>query len=223
MSKSVCKYLIAFLVFIFSPVSILAATTLPSNVTLEGDASGLVTIPDNRFLEHLDMMPGDQESGIIEIKNSDKSSFELYLRAHRITEKQDYDLLDKIQLTVTHKDEVIYEGPVSGENGLDQEIYLGTIQPGESETLIAEIKLDGATTTSDYQNQIVQVNWIFSAQREGEQLKPTPDKPNPDKPNSIFPQTPGTGDSSSMFYVIIALGSGALLLRNKIVSKKMND
>ena len=213
-----------------------AVQKAPSNVILEGNVDGIITFPEKKFLEHLDMMPGDKESGVIDIRSSHDKPFELYLRAEGVTDKEEYDLLEKIDLKLTYKDKILYEGPVSGANGLEEDIYLGTFNKNESARLLAEIELDGSTTTNEYQGKVFQVDWIFTALTQGEEKPDKPDKPNnpadkdnPDKPNNHSSDdenegennekgildSPRTGDNSILFYIGLFAISLILIIINR--------
>lgn len=213
-----------------------AVQKAPSNVTLEGNVDGIITFPEKKFLEHLNMMPGDKEYGVVNIRSYHDKPLELYLRAERVTDKEEYDLLEKIDLKVTYKDKILYEGPVSGENGLKEDIYLGTFNKNESATLLAEIELDGLTTTNEYQGKVFQVDWIFTALTQGEEKPEKPNKPNnPDdkdnpgkttKPSSDYKNegennekrifaSPRTGDNSILFYIGLFAISLILIIINR--------
>lgn len=213
-----------------------AVQKAPSNVILEGNVDGIITFPEKKFLEHLNMMPGDKEYGVVNISSYHDKPFELYLRAERVTDKEEYDLLEKIDLKVTYKDKILYEGPVSGENGLEEDIYLGTFNKNESATLLAEIELDGLTTTNEYQGKVFQVDWIFTALTQGEEKPEKPNKPNnpddkdnPDKttkPSSDYKNegennekgifaSPRTGDNSILFYIGLFTISLILIIINR--------
>ncbi|GAA0709104.1 hypothetical protein GCM10008904_19770 [Paraclostridium ghonii] len=203
----------------------------PSNVILEGNVDGIITFPEKKFLECLNMMPGDKEYGVIDISSSHDKPFELYLRAERVTDKEEHDLLEKIDLKVTYKDKILYEGPVSGANGLEEDIYLGTFNKNESAKLLAEVELDGPGTTSEYQGKIFQVDWIFTALAQGEEK---PDKPtNLDDKNNLGSSadtsvtednynntvgvfgSPKTGDNSILIYIGLFLISLILIIINR--------
>ena len=75
------------------------AETLPSNVKLEGNANGIVVIPgDKMFLYKDNMVPGDEVDRTMTIDNKYDVPFDLYLRAERVTPKEQYDLLTKLQV-----------------------------------------------------------------------------------------------------------------------------
>lgn len=191
------------------------AQTLPSNVHLVGDADGILFIPaEEGFLQKSNMLPGDSVERTMTIENKHEQPYTLYMRAERTTPKEEkYDLLTKLQLKITYKDEVIYEGPVSGENGLADDIELGVFQPGDEAKLHAVVTLDGPTTGHEYMNKNGEVDWIFTATSEDPYIEPEepvePDK----KPNDA----PKTGDNSVVSYAAVALGSLMLLV---VVAKK---
>lgn len=179
------------------------AETLPSNVKLEGNANGIVVIPgDKMFLYKDNMVPGDEVDRTMTIDNKYDAPFDLYLRAERVTPKEQYDLLTKLQVKVTYKGSVIYEGPVSGEDGLIKNISLGSYNPGDKADSHAEVKWEGQSSGNEYMNKTAQVNWIFTAQNKGTVV------PNATK----VTVQPHTGDSSIIPYVIILAGASILLI-----------
>lgn len=195
------------------------AQTLPSNVHLIGNEDGiLISLPgeETNFLYKEGMLPGDSIDREMFIENKYEQPYTLYMRAERVTPKEEkYDLLTKLQLKITYKDKVIYEGPVSGEDGLVKDIELGTFQPGDEAKLHAVVTLDGPSTGHEYMNKEGAVDWIFTATSEAPYPEPDPEEPvEPDKkPNDA----PKTGDNSVVSYAAVALGSLMLLV---VVAKK---
>ncbi len=169
-----------------------ASTLTPPNVQLLGNADGLVHISntEDMFLYRYNMLPGDSVERTLEIKNQYEDSYELFLRAERVSEKEEYDLLDKLDLKITFDDKVIYVGPTSGEYKLTDNISLGTFKPGEEATLFAKVELDGPSTGNEYKNKFAQVNWIFTAVRKDSNDNTSTDKPsNSNKPSTNKPST----------------------------------
>ena len=193
-----------------------AATSTPDNVRLEGNSEGIVFIPGNEpFLLKEGMVPGDEVSRQMVINNEYNVEYEIFMRAERVSKKEEYDLLNKLELTIYYKDKVIYNGPASGEDGLVKNISLGKFKPGEEADLYAEVKLDGPSIGNEYKNKYAQVDWIFTAVNEGKETNPV----NPSKPSTKPTNTnknPYTGDSSVAMYMIVGLGGLALLCRDKI-------
>lgn len=194
-----------------------AAPSTPDNVRLEGNSEGIVFIPgDEPFLIKDGMVPGDEVSRQMVIDNEYDVEYEVFMRAERVSEKEEYDLLNKIELTIYYKDELIYNGPASGEDGLSKNISLGKFKPGEEADLYAEVKLDGPSTGNEYKNKYAQVDWIFTATNEGKETIPVnPDKPSINKP-TVTDKNPNTGDSSVAMYMVVGLGGLALIFRDKV-------
>lgn len=191
----------------------------PPNVELEGNANGIVYIPgDEPFLLGKEMVPGDKITRTLEIKNKHNKSYKLYLKAQRVTPEENYDLLEAINLKITYKDKILYEGPVSGKEGMKENIDLGTYKPGDEENLVAAVEFDSNISASDsnYWNKEAQVDWIFTAQA-------TEDISNPVTPPSITgpsgnTNSPQTGDTSILPYVI--LGGVSIVTLFKVKNKK---
>lgn len=191
---------------------------VPPNVELLGNAEGIVYVPgDEPFLFGEDMSPGDKVTRTLEIKNKYDKVYELYMQAERVTPPEKYDLLDVINLKISYKDEVIYEGPVSGEDGLTENIELGLFEPGDEENLTAVAELDPSATNPAYLNKTAQVNWIFTAQAKesSKPIEPEVNNPSQNKPSNSTPQT---GDQG--IYAYLALGGASLLGLYNIRRKK---
>lgn len=220
------------LLSIITTIKVDADTLAPPNVELLGNANELVYIPDDDlFLQHPNMIPGDYIRRTLEIKNKHKYPYELFLRAERVSPKEEYDLLDKLDLKISYKDEVIYDEALNGEDKLTKGISLGVFNPGQEENLIAEVKLDGASTGNEYKNKSAQIDWIFTAVRSEDEShdndKETLDKSdkvdNKDKtdqyPNDLesdeddmWSESPKTGEDGIFIYVILGITSILLLL-----------
>ncbi|EQK43685.1 LPXTG cell wall anchor domain protein [[Clostridium] bifermentans ATCC 638] len=223
------------LLSIITTIKVDADTLAPPNVQLLGNANELVYIPDDDlFLQHPNMIPGDYIRRTLEIKNKHKYPYELFLRAERVSPKEEYDLLDKLDLRISYKDEVIYDEAVNGEDKLTKGISLGVFNPGQEENLIAEVKLDGASTGNEYKNKSAQIDWIFTAVRSEDEShdndKETVDKSdktnNTNKTdqspnnlgsdeNDMRSESPKTGEDGIFIYVILGLTSILLLLMSR--------
>lgn len=200
--KNYLKFLVMVL-FITLTINtkVLAAENLASNVMLEGNAEGIVFIPDQElFLNKENMVPGDQVNGKIVINNKYKNPYELFLRAERISNKEEYDLLNKLKLKITYKDQIIYDGAASGEDGIGKDISLGSFKPGEEENLIAQISLDGPTIGNEFKNKKASVKWIFTATSK--------DSEENISPNNL----PKTGDKGVAPYVAVIFLAIAVML-----------
>ena len=221
------------LLSIITTIKVDADTLAPPNVQLLGNANELVYIPDDDlFLQHPKMMPGDYIRRTLEIKNKHKYPYELFLRAERVSPKEEYDLLDKLDLKISYKDEVIYDEAVNGEDKLTKGISLGVFNPGQEENLIAEVKLDGTSTGNEYKNKSAQIDWIFTAVRSEEESnndKETIDKSDKvdktdktdqyandlESDDDMWSESPKTGEDGIFIYVILGITSILLLLMSR--------
>ena len=204
--------LVTSLLSIITCIKVDAENLNPPNVQLLGNAKSLVHIPgDNLFLYHPNMLPGDSVKRILEIKNKHKFPYELFLKAKRVSQKEEYDLLDKLDLKIKYKDKVIYQALANGENKLTDGISLGVINPGQEEKLVAEVTLDGHLTGNEYKNKYVQVDWIFTANRKENNITIKTDENKFDD----WRESPKTGESSIFIYVVLALLSIILLFMNR--------
>ena len=88
------------------------------------------------------------------------------MRAERVSKKESYDLLEKIELKVIYDGNCIYDGFVSGQNGLENNIYLGEVKPGESKKLEAFAEFPGKEAGNEYKNKKAQVDWVFTAVKD---------------------------------------------------------
>lgn len=142
------------------------AKELPSyNITLDGDRIHFIYTKDNsdKFLQGKNMMPGDSVSGTLTIENHLKEPFNVFLRAERVEKKEKIDLAKVLNLVVNYNGNNVYNGSVSGEDGLRKDIFLGVVKPGERKTLEAKVILDGNATDNKYKNKKLDVNWVFTA------------------------------------------------------------
>lgn len=142
------------------------AKELPSyNITLDGNRMHFIYTKGNsdKFLQGKNMMPGDSVSGTLTIENHLKEPFNVFLRAERVGKKEKIDLAKVLNLVVNYNGNNVYNGSVSGEDGLRKDIYLGVVKPGERKTLEAKAILDGNATDNKYKNKKLDVNWVFTA------------------------------------------------------------
>lgn len=196
----------------------------PPNVELLGNANGIVFIPgDKPFLEFNNMLPGDKVKRKLIIENKFTDSYEIYLRAERLSPKEKFDLLEKLNMTVKYEDETIHHGDALGEQSLKENILIGTVNPNEKKELIAEVELDGESTGNEYKNKKGEVKWVFTAVR-----KPAP----PGGSNgsnqgqvggsigsnsSDVTTSPKTGDEGILKYLILLL---MCIIGFKVINKK---
>ena len=172
MKKLIKCFTITISLLLIININVLADDKIPNaNVQLIGDAKGIVFIDNNDyFLLAENMMPGDKISGKILLENKYDNSYDIYLRAERITAEEEYDLLNKINLIINDSNNIIYDGLASGNDGLEKDIKICSIKPGEKKNLSAFATLDGATTGNEYKNKVGEVKWIFTAVNNSEDV-----------------------------------------------------
>ena len=219
------KFLVTVSLLSIITTQVEAKELTPPNVQLLGNANRLVHIPgDDLFLHYPNMLPGDSTKRTLEIKNHYEHPYELFLRAERVSSEEEYDLLNKLDLTITYKDKVIYAGPTSGEYKLTEDISLGVFEPGQEETLVAVVKLDGPSTGNEYKNKYAQVDWIFTAVRSEESGLKDPEEPV--KPPTDIGgglgglEPPKTGDEGILQYILLAGASILILIIVRRSNKK---
>lgn len=186
-----------FLKPIFSEASIYT-----NNISIEGNANGLVTIPDDEwFLKKENMLPGDSAIGTIKLDNKYEYAYEVFLRAEDTEKKSDFELVDQLLLNINLEGSNIYSGALNGEDKMVKEISLGVINPGESKILDASVVLDGNATGNVFKNKYASIEWIFTAVRVVEPKAPTK-----------------TGDKSKellIFSSVLLLSAGVVIITLK--------
>ncbi|MGL4106844.1 hypothetical protein [Clostridium sp. LP20] len=224
--KNYQKILTSTLIFIFITVTGVnpsAVSNTPPNVKLDGNASGIVYIPeDEPFLMKNNMLPGDRITRTLEIENNYNVPYKLYLRAERVSPEDDQNLLDNLNLVITYNEEVIYDGNATGQDGLSSDIDLGVYKPGERGKLVANVVLDGPSTGNEYKNKHLYVNWVFTAinTQKDEDKNWNLDK-NEDNDGLVQGKPERTSDSYNVkLYTLVFIVSGLLLFIIYIIANK---
>lgn len=219
--KNILKVLVVSLSLLLITGTVGDATELaPPNVELEGNADGIVYIPGNEpFLEFKGMVPGDKIKRSMVLSNKFTDSYEIFVRAERINEKEEYDLLEKLKMKIEYDNDSLHEGDATGEQSIKENISLGKINPGESKELVAEVELEGAGTGNEYKNKSGDVKWIFTAVRTPSEDKPTGGNPpdNNQSNNNSTSKPPQTGDKGIFGYLIAIASCFAIF---KVVNRK---
>lgn len=219
--KNIFKILILSLSFLLITGTIGDAAELaPPNVELEGNANGIVYVPGNEpFLEFKGMVPGDKIKRRLVLSNKFTDSYEIFMRAERISEKEEYDLLEKLKMKIDHNYGTLHEGDATGEHSINENISLGKINPGESKELVAEVELDGQSTGNEYKNKSGEVKWIFTAVRTTSEDDPTggESSDNNQSNNNSSSKPPQTGDKGIVGYLIVI---ASCFIGFKVINRK---
>ena len=188
------------------------AAAAESTVTYEGKADQFVFSsdgtknPTNLFPEFVNVIPGDQLTQTILVKNdaSKKVKIKVYLRSQG-SDAQSQDFLSELVMTVKKgTDTILYEGPADETGKLSDWTYLGTVYSG------GEVKLDvlldvPVTLDSGFQNQTGKITWEFRVEEH--------------PVSSSDPGSPKTGDASTVYLyavvMLLCLAALLLLLRRK--------
>lgn len=209
---------IAKFVAVLAAAALLALTALPTaalaaGIEIIGEEAGLVLVPQKGVLFDLDnMSPGDTQQDSIKLKNSYSTWYHLWIQTEEITADEP-SLFEVMELTVSYRGAVLYQGPVDGFAG--EPLYLGRLEPGDSEEMLVAVHLPGAETGNEYQAKSASAKWIFTAQASEEivvdpedpALEPDDTGVDPEKPG-LLPQTFGEG----VLYLVLLAGLLLLFL-----------
>lgn len=197
-----------------------AKELVPPNVELQGNADGIVYIPDDeQFLEFKGMLPGDKIKRSLILSNKFTDSYEIFIRAERVSEKEEYDLLEKLKMKIEYDNSTLHEGNATGEQSIKENISLGKINPGETKELSAEVELDGPSTGNEYKNKYGEVKWIFTAVRIPSEDGTTEETPsdNNQSNNDTSTSSPKTGDKGVLGYLALIASCFVIF---KVVNRK---
>lgn len=203
---------------VLSMMLILGTTAFAdSSVKYEGGAEKFVFLDGSKysssdlFGNFKDVMPGDELSQTIKIKNSfrDADTVKIYIRAvahdaqnplsANVAAETDIptmqDFLSQLSMRVTQGDKIIFEASPEQLDGLKENVLLGSFPKNSGTELVVTLSVP-LELGNEFQSRIGEVDWVFTAE---EICKPTP------KP--CDPSIPKTGDESSA-----ALWAALLLL-----------
>lgn len=177
-----------------------------------GGADSMVE-PDRDIFEHIgQMMPGDSEAGIVEVRNSSDVPVRLWFWAEedvRGTEAAE-SMLSSMTIEIVDMDaeEAVYAGLLHPE-GYTEPIDLGTYEPGGGARLAYEITLP-SELTNECMGQTAGVTWTFAAEDAPVGGEPTDGRGD----GTRLADTSGGGKSYAKTGVDMAgaLGLGALFV-----------
>lgn len=163
-------------------VSLLAAVLLAlvlacpaladGSVTYDGGAEEFIFAPGTKqsptslFEDFLDMMPGDERSERIEIRNARRSgeAVRVYMRSLGAQEGTDA-FLAQFTLTVRPAEaSPLFEAPANETAQLSDWVCLGTIQPGGNIPLDVTLAMP-ITAGNEWQSRTGYIDWQFKIER----------------------------------------------------------
>ncbi|ATD54233.1 LPXTG cell wall anchor domain-containing protein [Clostridium chauvoei] len=189
------------------------AIKIPSKITLIGDTEG-IRIKGEDFLKIDNLMPGDKHIGIVDIESNHEEHFELYMRIEQPDKKDEYHLLDKLNLKLTIGNKEIYDGLVSDGTHLKNNIFIGVFKNGDREKIKAELSLDGKSVGNEYADKKSHLKWVFTATN----INSSGEVDSSNGGNSLSGKLPSTGQEGIykiLGLALLAIASGILLFKNK--------
>lgn len=131
-----------------------------------GGAEAMVVPDEDIFAQFGTMMPGDENSGIVDVRNSGDAPAKLWFWAEEETRTGGAgdDMLDEIVLEIVDmaSGDSIYAGPLNPE-GLAEPILLGTYEPGQSAELAYNLLVPDYLG-NDFMESTATVTWTFAAE-----------------------------------------------------------
>lgn len=124
---------------------------------------------DNLFMNHLDMIPGEENEDVLHIENTTDKEFTLYFRVvDKEYTEEEAELIANTTMTIFIDDDIIYDGSIDGENhedgiNLTNAIKIGEYSSGSESDLRVVTKLSEDYTNA--QNEaVVEIDWEFYAE-----------------------------------------------------------
>lgn len=131
-----------------------------------GGAEAMVVPDEDIFAQFGTMMPGDENSGIVDVRNPADAPAKLWFWAEEETRTGGAgdDMLDEIVLEIVDmaSGDSIYAGPLNPE-GLAEPILLGTYEPGQSAELAYNLLVPDYLG-NDFMESTATVTWTFAAE-----------------------------------------------------------
>ena len=208
MKKIIKKTYIALLAVLV--VMMTSLTAFAGGVTYEGGADSFVfspggsESPTNLFENFDELMPGDELTEKIDVKNNSGESVKIYMRALWGDESVD-NFLSQLQLSVDSADTNIFDAPASVTASLTEWTLLGTLASGGSTTLDVKLSVP-KNMGNEYQNAKGTVNWQFMAE--------VPDDEEDDDPD----EEGGGGGSKTGDYTKIGIWIGLVVIAAVIIA-----
>lgn len=181
---------------------------LKFEVQYQGNTKELIKNKDDFFLNFPVLMPGDEYSDTISLKNTSNNPIKLYFDSEILENK---DILEKIQLKI--ETEI---------NGKQETVYQGALNSNINNKLLGEIKSNTEdifkfTITvppelnNDYTLLDGKVRWIFST----EEIENKTEKPNENNEKTDANAKPVKTDDSQflgLFFILLGFSSFGMVL-----------
>lgn len=175
--KNVKKYLSVLFLAAILMLSMCVTAFAAGNVTYDGSAKKFVFAPGSEyslsdlFPELKGVMPGDQLTQQVLIKNTANKNIRIYMRALGAKEGSE-TFLSQINLTISG-DKELFNAPADQTAQLTDWVYLGEFKPDSQVTL--DVTLDvPIDLDNDFQNSIGYLEWEFKAEEVSDSGRITP-------------------------------------------------
>ncbi len=219
------------------------------SVSFENGADGLVRVGDDFFSNWADLMPGDQVSGSVLLKNNYARTVTMLFRTETIAQDA---LLKALFLEIKNGDEILYSGTMDG--AIKDPIKLAVLKKNEEATLTYTLTVP-ETLNNSYALLDTQTKWIFTAELPSSsgggsrgssgnsshvsqvvpvvpqkaspsEMIPSPNPDIPDDKDTTIWTNPKTGDDSQvgLHLVLTGLfGSAALIMISAGKNRKKGE
>ena len=184
------------MLIIFAIISISFTTVQANVVEYRGKQEGLISTPNDFFLNLGQLLPGDIKEGKAYIRNTTDDEIEVFFKTEPLGKEEyydeiDYSLLEKIKLTINLKksgnnsEESVYEGNLGAEL-MSEYVSLGKFQKGFDGEFLFKIEVP-TELRNNYTLSTTKVKWVFAVGNDEEPIEPE-EPTNPEKP--VEPEVP---------------------------------
>ncbi len=165
---------------------------------------------ENWFMSFTDMLPGQQYTDRLEIKNKSSKTYDIYMQF--LPKKQDEkldQLLEKISMKIIFKGKTIYEGTAAGKSygggkSLRDVIKLCRLGPRDTADMKILLQLD-ADTGIEFADLLTEIDCRFMVTEK----KQTPE-----------PILPKTGDDTKVAVMIILMAASAAVILTVVTRRR---
>lgn len=128
------------------------------SIVYKNGVEGLVHLNDDFFENWNELMPGDELDGAAQIANHMNIPVKIYFE---MKNEGKSELLNEISITIKNDDEIIYDGPLSGE--IEPAVMLYEYRPNDDTEFSYHISIPG-NLNNDYALSDFKVIWTFSVE-----------------------------------------------------------
>ena len=148
--------------------TLLCGSALAASVTYEGGAERFVFLPGSSysdtdlFEDFKNLLPGDVRTQTIRVQNDSGAPVRIYLRADPVDEA-DADFLNQLRMTVTAGSKEIFDAPAGVQDGLAENVLLGSFRQGGGTDLTVTLEVP-IELGNEYMGRMGTVPWVFLAE-----------------------------------------------------------